>query len=153
MYKPSSVHLKQNREHFYYPRKYLVLRFGVFFMEPLFFFFFFFFGHTHGVWNFLGQGSHSCYSGDPSHCRDSAGSLTCCVTRELLCRLLFIYLFFNLKTYTWFTIGVNFQCSTKSIWFIFRNLFHDGLSQDTDHSSLCCMAGPCSLFIPYILLG
>ena len=31
-----------------------------------------------------GQGRNPCHSSNPSPCRDNAGSLTCCATRELL---------------------------------------------------------------------
>ena len=41
----------------------------------------FVFGHTHGMWKFLGQEWNWQHSSNPSHCRDSAGSLTCCTIR------------------------------------------------------------------------
>ena len=44
----------------------------------------FFFGCTHGMQNFLGQGSNPPYSSDQSHCSDKAISLTCWATKELL---------------------------------------------------------------------
>lgn len=39
------------------------------------------FGHTHGMRK-IGQGLNWRYSSDPSHCSDTAGSLTCCSTRN-----------------------------------------------------------------------
>ena len=36
---------------------------------------------------------------------------------------------------------------------LFRILFHYGLSQDTEHSSLCYLIGPCCLSIAYIIVG
>ena len=41
------------------------------------------FGHTHSLCKYPGQGSNGCHSSDPSHCSDSAKSLTHCTTREL----------------------------------------------------------------------
>ena len=38
---------------------------------------------------FLGQGSNTHQSSDPSHSSDNARSLTCCATRELLFRIYF----------------------------------------------------------------
>ena len=38
---------------------------------------------TYGMWKFLGQELNSSHSSDPSHCSDSAGSLTHCTTREI----------------------------------------------------------------------
>ena len=45
--------------------------------------FFFFFGCTHGMQNFLSQGSNPCHSSALSCSGDSAGFLTHCVPREL----------------------------------------------------------------------
>ena len=55
------------------------------FRENFFFFFFFFFsfGCILSACKFLGQGLNLRHSSDPSHCRDSARSLTHCPTREL----------------------------------------------------------------------
>ena len=36
------------------------------------------------MWKFPGQGSNLCQTSDLSHSNGNAGSLTCCVTRELL---------------------------------------------------------------------
>ena len=36
--------------------------------------------------------------------------------------------------------------------YIFHNLFHYGLSQDIEYSSLYYTAGPCCLFILYIMV-
>lgn len=44
----------------------------------------FIFGHTHGMWNFLGEGSNLNQSSEPSHWSDDAESLTYSATRELL---------------------------------------------------------------------
>ena len=41
------------------------------------------FGCTHGMWWFPGRGSNLRHSSNLSHCRDNAGSLTCCTRREL----------------------------------------------------------------------
>ena len=41
-----------------------------------------FFGHLCGIWEFLGQGSNLCHSGNLSHNSDNSGSLTCCTIRE-----------------------------------------------------------------------
>ena len=54
---------------------------SILFWELLYFFFFF--GCAHGIWTFPGQGSNLSHSSDPSHCSDSARSLTHCATREL----------------------------------------------------------------------
>lgn len=35
-----------------------------------------------GRWKFLGQGSNTCHSTDPSYSSDNARYLTCCTTRE-----------------------------------------------------------------------
>ena len=42
----------------------------------------FFFCHT-TMWKFLGQGSNTHHSSNPSCCSDSARSLGCCATGEL----------------------------------------------------------------------
>lgn len=54
--------------------------------------FFFFFGCLHGMYKFLGQRLNPHYRSNPSHCSDSAGSLTHWVTRQLL--EFFIFYFF-----------------------------------------------------------
>ena len=38
------------------------------------------------------------------------------------------------------------------IYILFYILFHYGLSQDIDYSSLCYMVGPCYLSILYIIV-
>ena len=43
----------------------------------------------HSMWKFPGQGSNLCHSSNPSHCRDSARSLTHCTTREFQQSLFF----------------------------------------------------------------
>ena len=62
------------------------------------FFLSFFFDHTHGMRKFLDQELNPYYSRNPSCCSDSAGSLTCCMTRELS----FKYFFLNLSSTTQF---------------------------------------------------
>ena len=47
------------------------------------FFFLFFSGCICDMCKFLSQVSNPCHSSNPSHCSDSAGSLTYCTTREL----------------------------------------------------------------------
>ena len=50
---------------------------------------------------------------------------------------------------------INFCCTVKWLGYkyvcvLFHNLFHYGLKQDIDHSSLCCIVGPCSSLLTYI---
>ena len=52
---------------------------------------------------------------------------------------------------------VNFCCTTKwlsyrCIYILFHILFHYGLSQDIEYSSLCCTIGPCCLSILYVIV-
>ena len=46
--------------------------------------FWFCFGCTHGMWEFLGQGSNPCHSSNPNHCSDNGESVICCAKRKLL---------------------------------------------------------------------
>ena len=51
---------------------------------------------------------------------------------------------------------VNFYCTAKWFSYIYTHLlhilFHYGLSQDIEYSSLCCIVGPCCLSILYIIV-
>ena len=67
---------------------------------------------------------------------------------------------FFLKFY-WSTVDlqccVNFCCTAKGpsytyIYILFHSLFHYGLSQDTEYSSLCYTVGPCCSSILYIIV-
>ena len=63
----------------------------LFFLDGvLAFFFFFFFCHTHGKWNFPGQGLNLRHSSDGSCYSDKIGSLTGWATRELLAWILIL---------------------------------------------------------------
>ena len=55
-------------------------------------------GCTCSMWNFLGQGSNPCYSSNPSHCSDSARSLTCCAIEELWRLTSWFQYCFDIKT-------------------------------------------------------
>ena len=72
--------------------------------------------------------------------------------------LLFI-LFYLKKNFNWNIVDlqccVNFYCTAK--WFsytyiLLHILFHYGLSQDIEYSSLCYTVGPCCLSILYIIV-
>ena len=43
-----------------------------------------------GMWKFLGQRLNAYHSSNPSHCRDNARALTCCITRKLAPWFIFI---------------------------------------------------------------
>ena len=58
----------------------------------IYLFIYLFFGCLHGMYKFLGQRLNPHYRSNPSHCSDSAGSLTHWVTRQLL--EFFIFYFF-----------------------------------------------------------
>ena len=54
------------------------------FLEVFFLFVcFLFLGHSHSMWKFLGWGSNTCHSSNPSCYNDNGGFLTHCTTREL----------------------------------------------------------------------
>ena len=58
----------------------------------IYLFIYLFFGCLHGMYKFLGQRLNPHHRSNPSHCSDSAGSLTHWVTRQLL--EFFIFYFF-----------------------------------------------------------
>ena len=68
-----------------------------------------------------------------------------------------IYIFKILLKYSWFTMlcliaAVRPSDSVIHIYILFHILFHYGLSQDIEYSSLCYTVGPCCLSIPYIIV-
>ena len=79
---------------------------------------------------------------------------------EIPCRNLFTMInflnFFLLKD-SWFTICVNFCCTAKwlsytYIYILFYILFHHGLFQDIEYSSLCYTVGPCCFSILHLIV-
>ena len=63
----------------------------------------------------------------------------------------------TLLKYSWFTMlclisAVQQSDSVIYIYILFHILFHCGLSQDNDYSSLCSTVGPCCLSILHIIV-
>ena len=73
----------------------------------------------------------------------------------------FLFLFILIYFLSWSIVDlqccVNFCCITRwlsytHIYILFHILFHYGLSQDIEYSSLCYTVGPCCLSIPYVIV-
>ena len=82
---------------------------------------------------------------------------------EWICFLYFIFFsfFFFLNLFYWSMVDLqcclSFQCTAKwfsytSIYILFHILFHYGLLQDMEYSSLCYTVGPDCLSILYIIV-
>ena len=126
--------------------------------------FFFLFGWICGMCEFVDQESNLSHNSGPSHSKDNARSLTRYATTE------FLNLFYKKKkslsletsendTFTIFKFifidilwiynvllisTVQQNDSVIHVYLLFFYiLFHFGLSQDTEYSSLCYMVGPC----------